>query len=208
MNTLIPTSDEDNASMSEEKNDSFQGVAIKEPVPEGPRRTSTLQQTFVAQKDDKSTCGALYHIITYRKFAALQFLWLLICLSSFLFYALMQLYVAIQNERDENYPEILDYVTDYGAEDSSREYKMPYIYISFVVYFVDKYYPDDYDYDFDFGDLDYETRVNIEEAANNIVDDFYYQQNFQSTAEIVYREETREGGIFEEVEAGHGQLFW
>jgi len=201
--------DEDNASESEEKKDCFQGLEVKEPVPEGRGRTPSLNETFVVQTD-KSTCGALYAlylIITSRKFAALQFFWLLVCLSSFIFYALMQLYVAVENERDENHPEKLAYVTDYGDEDSSREFKMPYIYVSFWVDFdTVEYIPEGYDYDFD--DYDYEIRMNIEEAANSIVDELYDHQDFNGTAFITYRKEDFDDEIFEEVEVGHLQFYW
>jgi len=217
MNTvIIPSTDEDDDSTSEVKNDCFQGLAVTEPVCKGPRETSTLHKTFVAQTG-KSTCVKLYPILTSRKFAALQLLWLLVCLSSFLYYASMQLYVAIENEWDENKPEKLAYVTDYGAEDSSRENKMLYIYISFWAHFrYANYDYDNYSYGVSFEELDYETRMKIEEAANNSLDELYDLQNFSATASIYYHENYKTStwwgqdntGILEEVEVGHGQLSW
>jgi len=181
----IPSTDDDNAS-TEEKNGSLQGLAVTGPECERLRRTSTLDNTFFAQID-KSTCAALYQIISHRKFAALQLLWLLVCLSSFLFYASMQLYVAIKNERDENKLEKLDYVKDYGVEDSSTEYQMPYIYVFFNVEFPDWLIYDSSE-DYTFNGLDYENRRTVMEAVNKSMKELYENQyfNFTANAALLY----------------------
>jgi len=108
-------------------------------------------------------------------------------------------------------------VTDYGAEDSNRENKMLYIYISFWAHFrYANYDYGNYSYGDSFEELDYETRMKIEEAANNSLDELYDLQNFSATASIYYHENYKTStwwgqdntGILEEVEVGHGQLSW
>jgi len=153
-------------------------------APEIPRTSATVKP-FVIQIENNNMCCTLYHIITSSKFAALQFLWLLVCLFPFLYYASVQFYVALENEREEMKPEKLLYVEDYGAEDSSHT--MPYIYITFWVEVYDNY-------------------DSLEEIANGILAELKYRQQFNKTAIIKYH--TQNGinnvtGIIEEVEVGY-----
>jgi len=153
-------------------------------APEIPRTSATVKP-FVIQIENNNICCTLYHIITSRKFAALQFLWLLVCLFPFLYYASVQFYVALENEREEMKPEKLLYVEDYGAEDSSHT--MPYIYITFWVEVYDNY-------------------DSLEEIANGILAELKYRQQFNKTAMIKYWTQngvTNVTGVFEEVEVGY-----
>jgi len=179
-----------NMELLRERMDALEEVSVLAPkIP----RTSALVKPFVIQIEKNNTCYVLYHIITSRKFAALQFLWLLVCLFSFLYYASIQFHVALENERDENKPEKLLYVEDYGAEDSSHT--MPYIYIIFWAQIY--YYNDDENF------ANYESP---EEIANGILAELKNHHRFNETAIIKYH--TQNGtnsvtGVFEEIEVGY-----
>jgi len=86
-----------NMELLRERMDALEEVSVLAPkIP----RTSALVKPFVIQIEKNNICYSLFHIITSRKFAALQFLWLLVCLFSFLYYASIQFHVALGNERD------------------------------------------------------------------------------------------------------------
>jgi len=177
-----------NMELLRERMDALEEVSVLAPkIP----RTSALVKPFVIQIEKNNICYSLFHIITSRKFAALQFLWLLVCLFSFL-YASIQFHVALGNERDENKPEKLLYVEDLGAEDS--KHTMPYIYIIFGALIRDN-------------DGDYNV-VNCDspEEIANVLAVLKNLQNFNETAQMKYWSQNgtnRVTGVFEEIEVGY-----
>jgi len=179
-------------------------------------RNSTINRSFTTVAATKGVFYTLCRIITSRKFASLQCLWLLLCCFSFLYYASTQLIIAQQNERAEHKAEKIRYVADYGAEGSSLEYDMPYVYIFFWASYVGYDYDYDYDYYYDYNydyhnsydyDYDYYHPLPEEMINDTLAKLLESQQNFNDLVTIWYYKTDYKGvsnvTVVEEVVVGH-----
>jgi len=80
------------------------------------------------------TCA---HLVLTNRVAKLQFCWLLICVFTFLLFAVLQFMRAQSNVEGAWKPEKIDYVRDFVSGDETEQYEMPVIDIFFEITAID-----------------------------------------------------------------------
>jgi len=116
--------------------------------------------------------------ITSRRFALIQFFWLLICLVCFLYYGTTNFLRARANEMEEYKPKKLLYEIDYGEYGSNVQYDMPSVYIHFYVDF------SNISYDGDLGK--YENYWSEDLISDTLTQLLKSQNNFTESVTIIH----------------------